>query len=304
MNASTPPPCATINLKLLQTFLLVAEHTSFRKAAERSCRSQSAISAQVRALEEQIGVPLFHRTTRRVRLTAEGLELFDCVSQALGSMDGGLRRLQDAARLQEGRVTLACSPTIAGTRLAKVLAAFGQDHPGIRIQVREQTSADLLDSVRRLEVDFGIGPVTDSREFLFETLLTDPLYALVPQTIARGRQDTITLAELATMPVLLLNQATALRSQLDGALREQGLALDTRYEFAHAQTLVSMACAGLGAAILPSITLPAALDDSVARLRIIQPDLSRRIALVSLPGQSLSPAAARFADYVRARWPH
>ena len=63
-----------VNLKLMHTFLLVAEHSSFCRAAEVSNRSQSAVSMQIKQLEEQVGVALFHRTTRRVELTAEGLD--------------------------------------------------------------------------------------------------------------------------------------------------------------------------------------------------------------------------------------
>ena len=66
-----------VNLKLLQTFLMVGEYASFRIAAEKSFRSQSAVSAQIRQLEEQLGVPLFHRTTRSVRLTEEGHQLLE-----------------------------------------------------------------------------------------------------------------------------------------------------------------------------------------------------------------------------------
>ena len=105
-------PLAHINLKLLQTFLLVAEQSSFRIAAEKSFRSPSAVSAQIRQLEEQLGVPLFHRTTRNVRLTDEGKQLLECAQRALLEVESGLRKIQESADIRRGRVALSCLPRL------------------------------------------------------------------------------------------------------------------------------------------------------------------------------------------------
>ena len=93
-----------INLKLLQTFLLVGEHLSFRVAAEKLFRSQSAISAQIVQLEEQLGVSLFHRTTRNVSLTAEGKQLKEYAERALFEVEVGLRKIKETADVRRGRV--------------------------------------------------------------------------------------------------------------------------------------------------------------------------------------------------------
>ena len=292
-------PLAHVNLKLLQTFMLVGEHSSFRTAAEKSLRSQSAVSAQIRQLEEQLGVSLFHRTTRSVRLTEEGLQLFECARRALLEVDSGLRKIQESADVRRGRVSLSCSPTIAETRLARVLAAFEQDYPGIEVHVRELTSAALFDSVRKREVDFGIGPLIETTEFHFEPVLDDPFYALVPKRFVSTTKDTISLATLANMPLLVLNHATALRGMLEATMKERRLTLTTRYEFTQAQTLITMASAGLGAAILPKVALPSRLDASVHALRIVNPPLLRQVAVITVRGQALSPACLRLVQLLR-----
>lgn len=176
-----------VNLKLLQTFLMVGEYSSFRIAAEKSFRSQSAVSAQIRQLEDQLGVPLFHRTTRSVRLTEEGQQLLDCAQRALMEVEQGLRKIRESADIRKGKVSMSCSPTIAETRLARALAAFESEYPGIEVSVRELASEQIFDSVRRREVDFGIGPQIDTSEFHFETLMDDPFYALA-EALARHRQ--------------------------------------------------------------------------------------------------------------------
>jgi DNA-binding transcriptional LysR family regulator len=292
-------PLGNINLKLLQTFLLVGEHSSFRVAADQSFRSQSAVSAQIRHLEEQLGVTLFHRTTRSVRLTAEGQQLLECAQRAIHEVQEGLRRIQESADIRRGRVSLSCSPTIAATRLASVLAAFEHDYPGIEVNVRELTSAALFESIRKAEVDFGIGPVVDASEFDFEPILDEPLYALVPKRFLTTDRRTISLATLANMPLLLLNPATALRALIEEKLHEKQLSTETKYQFTQAQTLISMANAGLGAAILPEVVMPARLDPSTYALRIVNPPLRRSVAVITIRGQALSPASERLVQLLR-----
>lgn len=298
MNASSKS-MPNVNLKLLQAFLLVGEHSSFRTAAEMSFRSTSAVSAQIRQLERQMGVALFHRTTRNVLLTHEGQQLLECGRRALIEVESGLRKIQGTADVRRGRVSFSCSPTVACTRLARVLAAFENDYPGIEAFVRELTSEDLFESVRNRTADFGIGPSIDTGEFDFEPLLEDPFYAIVPKRLVTTNKDTISLPTLANMPLLVLNPATALRGMLDTVLRERKLSYTTRYEFAQAQTLISMVSAGLGAAILPRIALPATIDSSMYALRIVNPSLTRVVSLITAKGQSLSPASHGLAELLK-----
>lgn len=288
-----------VNLKLLNTFLLVGQAQSFRAAADRAHRSGSAVSSQIRKLEEQLGVMLFHRTTRQVRLTAEGEQLLVCVRRVLEDLEMGLQQIQESANMQRGRISLACAPTVAGTLLGGVLAAFEQHYPGIQVSVREITATALFESVRQREVDFGISVVIDSPEFRFQKILTDELCALVPRSRLPRDRKTITLKMLSTMPLLLLEQGTALRKNVEDAMAAQGLVVKTHYQFIQAQTLVSMAEAGLGAAVLPNIVVPAVLHPSVQKLRIVDPPLVRHMAVVTLPGQSLSPAASRLVELLQ-----
>lgn len=294
-----PHATGGVNLKLIQTFLLVAEHCSFRQAADLTHRSQSAVSTQIRQLEEQLGVGLFHRTTRRVWLTSAGEQFLQSARRALQEVESGLRRIKEEADLRRGRISLSCSPTIASTRLPETLAAFEKDYPKITVFVREITSAPLFETIRKGEADFGIGPAVPSPEFNFEPLLDDPLYAVVPRAMLPGRRTTIDLTTLAELPLLLLDTATALRNLLEQTMQERGLVMTTRYEFTQAQTLFAMAAAGLGAAILPEIVLPPAADPSVRVLRIT-PTLCRQVSIITLRGRELSPAAARLAQLCRS----
>jgi DNA-binding transcriptional LysR family regulator len=134
-------------------------------------------------------------------------------------------------------------------------------------------------------------------------VLDDPLFALVPKRFISTAKRSISLATLTNMPLLVLNPATALRGMLEAALKERHLSFNTRYEFTQAQTLISMATAGLGAAILPKVALPSRADPSVHVLRIVNPMLSRQVAVVTMRGQQLSPASVRLVHLLKQLLP-
>jgi DNA-binding transcriptional LysR family regulator len=289
-----------VNLKLMHTFLLVAEHSSFCRAAEVSNRSQSAVSMQIRQLEMQLGVSLFHRTTRRVQLTREGELLLVCARKAVNELQSGLRQIKDAMDIQRGRLTLACEPTLAATRLPEILATFQKSYPGVTANVRELTAAEMLDSIRQQDVDFGIGTrSTNATDFQFQPILLDEIYALIPTSMDVGQRETISLLELSQMPTLLLTGSSAMHGMLDKAQKAAGITLDIKYEVQQVQTQIAMAIAGLGAAILPRIAIPLKPDPRVRAVPIVDPPLVRELCVITLRGQFLSPVAARFVEILQ-----
>ncbi len=291
------------NLKAIQIFVVVAETCSFRKAAEVLHRSQSAVSTHIKLLEEQIGVSLFHRTTRRVQLTAEGQQLLGHAQRAVASLDQGMRQIREAANIQFGHIAMGCVPSIAATVLPGVLAEFQRKRSGIRLELRELASEQLLETVARQDISFGIGPEVDhASDFDFAPICSEPIYALLPQAYWRTDHTAITLAELATLPVVLASASAALRNRLNRELSLRGLEITNSFEVAHVQTMLAFAQAGLGVAILPRIIIPRPLDTTLQALPIIDPVLERKLCLITLKGNSLSPAALELTGLIVNRF--
>ncbi len=291
-----------INLKLLHTFLLVAEHASFRRAAEESNRSQAAVSLQVKSLEEQLGVALFHRTTRRVLLTSEGEHLLLCTRKSLQELEIGLRHIKDAINVTKGHITFACVPTVASTRLPEILLAFHEAHPSITLEVNELSTDGLLENVRRQEVDFAIATmVENATDFHFETIHHERIFAMLPaQFQLRGRRE-ISLAELARFPTMKLSGATGLHDTLSKAISEQGLTMNSPYGFQRTSSQIAMAAAGLAVAILPEMAVPLALQAKLQCLPIVNPALGRVLCIVTLRGRTLSPIASKLVAIIKQR---
>ncbi|RYX91792.1 MAG: LysR family transcriptional regulator [Comamonadaceae bacterium] len=284
-----------INFKLLGAFLAVAENSSFRKAAEQLSVSLPAVSMQVKQLEEQLGMALFQRTTRKVELTREGEKLMISARKAMAELETGLSELQQAADVQQGHLSFGCVPTVAGSRLPAILTEFARKFPGISVRVRELAHPDLLEAVRKREVDFGIGPTAERKgELDFAPIFVDEYAALLPKGYLDGGRAGISLRELAKMPLLTLSSSTLFRSHLDEALHDSGVAADFNYEFTHVSTLVAMAEAGLGIGILPRIAVPR--KTTLKTVRITNPSISRTLAIITIRGHSLSPAAARLVE--------
>lgn len=304
---SHPPldiPIQNVNLRLLQTFMVVAETLSFRVAAEQSRRSTSAISVQIKQLEAQLGMTLLFRTTRAVRLTTAGAELYAGTQRAMHEVRLGLRRLQEAADVKRGSVSVACSPTVASNQMPRILAAFEKDYPGVKVHVRELHALQLFDSVRQGDVDFGVGPkvpMTTEDDLQFEVVLDDPFVAVLRRELAPRRTTRITLKELSGMPLLLQSSAAATRRLFEDVERKTKIKLVSKYECLQVQTLLAMANEGLGVAIVPSSVTSALPLPLTKVLPISDPGMTRQLAIVSIRGRPFTPAAHRLSQLVRER---
>lgn len=284
-----------INFKLLATFLAVAEHSSFRKAAEHLHLSLPAVSMQIKQLEEQLRVALFQRTTRRVELTREGEQLLISARKAMAELETGLLHIQQAAEVQHGHLSFACVPTVAGSRLPLLLTEFACKYPDISVRVRELAYADLMEAVRRREVDFGIGPEPEKKgDFDFAPILVEEYIALLPAGYRDDGRASISLRELARMPLLILSNSSLFHRHLQDAFKRTNLAPELNYEFTHISTLIAMVEAGLGVGILPRMSVPK--KTPLKAVRIHRPAISRTISIITIRGHSLSPAAARLVD--------
>ena len=291
----------SVNLKLLNAFLLVAEHRSFRRAAELSRRSQSALSLQVRELEAQLGASLFHRTTRAVSLTREGEALLPHARRAIAELDAGLRRVQASAAMAGGRVALGCAPHIAVVALPAVIAAFRRAHPDVAISIREALQAEVLEAVRRQELDFGIGPrPANAPSLTFAPLREEAILAVAPMRFAPRGARGIGLAALGALPLIITGGTNSLRAMLEEAAASIGVSFEIRCEVQMPGTAMALAAAGVGIAIVPELALPKERLAGLKLLPITDPPLMREVGIVQLRGNRLSPAVEAFLALLKA----
>ncbi|MDR6266989.1 MULTISPECIES: LysR family transcriptional regulator [Rhodobacterales] len=273
-----------VNLKLLQTFLLAAEHGSFRRAAEESNRSPSAISMQIRDLEEQVGVSLFRRTPQSANLTPIGSMLFEQVSNAMADVQDALDRLSEAAAHRRSHVSIGCAPTLSATRLGNILATFKLRYPRSVVDVKETPPTGALAMLQEQTVELYIGPeVPNMSEFHFEPILQDRFAVCMPAEYDDGA-TTLALADIAQFPLILLDTQTAARGLIDRIVAESDIALNVQYEVQYAYTAVALAAAGLGVAVVPYIAIPMLPKADFRVIPLEDTDAERAVGIITARG--------------------
>lgn len=273
---------SNVNLKLLQTFLLAAEHGSFRRAAEESNRSPSAVSMQIKDLEEQIGVSLFVRTPQSANLTPSGAMLYEQVRSAMAEVQAGLDRLSGVASKRRSHVSIGCAPTLAATRLGNILTTFKLRYPRSVINLKEMPPTGALSLLQDQEVELYVGPeVPNMTEFNFEPILQDRFAVCVPSEFDEGA-EAYSLADLAAFPLILLDRHTAARGLLDRICGD--VTLNIQYEVQYAYTAITLAAAGLGLAVVPGIALPMLPSASFRVVPLTDEGAARAVGIITTRG--------------------
>ena len=163
--------------------MAVAEELHFSRAAVRLHLAQSALSAQIRALEAEIGGPLLIRSTRRVTLTPAGEALLNDARGILAAVDGAVGRARALARGEGGALVIGSLGPAPGGLLAPLLARFGARHPDVRVEIRAFDFNDTVEGLRKRRADlaFVYAPLSEP-DLEWTPLLSEPRVVVVPRT--------------------------------------------------------------------------------------------------------------------------
>ena len=288
--------------KHIEAFLAVARLGHFTRAAAALQVSQPALTTHVRQLEETLGITLFDRNNRRVQLTQAGRDLvapFERLSLDLASI---VKHAHDLAAHRRGVILVAALPSVAAVVLPRVISALAEKHPAIVVRVRDAIAGKVLELVKSGEVDFGIGSlIRPDPEVIEEPLFTDRLCAFARLDHPLARRRSVRLRDLGVHPLILTGQDTSVRQIIERTLEQERLPVRVAQEATYMTTAIGMVRAGLGVAILPESAMAAeAATPGLRMLTIRDPELTRQIGLLRRKERSLSPAAQRLVDLLRA----
>jgi DNA-binding transcriptional LysR family regulator len=241
-----------MELRQLEYFLAVAEEASFTRAAQRVHISQSGVSAQVRALENEIGAELIDRSGRVARLTEAGTVARPYAQMALDAV-ADLREAVDAVKgLIRGRLTVGMVTGCEITPLFAALASFHREHPGIELVLTEERSSYLVAAVRTGEVDIALVGVAGAppEHLEAQVIASEGLVALVPPDHPQAGEAAIPLTELMAYPLVTLPEGTGIRAAFDEACVTAGLIPDVVLVASAPGAVAELASRGLGLAVL------------------------------------------------------
>lgn len=281
------------SLRQLQYLVSLSGHLNFRAAAEACFVTQSTLSAGVKQLESLLGTQLVERHTRAVRLTAAGRE---AVERARALLAGAADLVERAAAAREplsGPLHLGVIPTVAPFLLPRVLPPLRARHPKLKLFLREDLTARLLERLRGGELDLAVIALPyDTAELQVRELFRDEFWFVARQDDPLSRLKAVAIEKLDLAEVVLLEEGHCLREHAIAACGGPTGAGHSRIEATSLPTLLQMVEGGLGVTLLPEMALKAGLLNGTK--------LVARPFSVRVPARTLAlaarPASARTAD--------
>ncbi|MDA8283850.1 MAG: LysR family transcriptional regulator [Actinomycetota bacterium] len=295
-----PRPSSSLTVEQLRTFAVVAELQHVTRAAGALGLTQPAVSHQLKALERKLGLAVFERVGRGVRLTADGRALLPALSSALAA----LRSLEEAAAartgLLEGELTVAASNTIGIYRVPEWSAGFLDRHPGVGLRVRTVNTHEAIGLLREAVVDCALVEGPDAHDGLEELGVgSDELVVVAAVGHPLAARSSVLPADLAVHRYLARERGSgteALAAELLGPAYRAGPVL----ELGQVDAVRAAVLAGLGFAVLPLAAIGDDLDAGrLRRLPTERPALRRTLSALRRPA-SHSPALDAFWAHLAA----
>ncbi len=284
----------------LQTFLEVARHASFSRAAEKRFRTQPAISSQIRALEDDVGAKLFDRSGGKVSLTAAGKAFLKYSQDTLDARQAMLTSLAEMEHVPRGAIVVGANEGTCLYILPEVFADFKKRYPDVSVSIKRADYAMVLESVTDNTVDFGVVslPVKDNR-LTVVLIHQDELVIIAPPHHPLGKMKSAHVADLAKYP-LVLPKAGHTRDALDGLFREHRLKPNYSMELDSSELLKRFVAAGMGVGFIARSNVREDVRAGVlAAISMADAHMRRDLALVFRKDKALSRAALAFIEIAK-----
>ncbi len=281
----------------LETFLEVARHASFSRAAEKRFRTQPAISSQIRSLEEEVGAKLFDRSGGKVSLTAAGKAFQKYVEETLDARKTMLVNLAEMERIPRGEIIVGANEGTCLHILPEVFADFKKQYPDVSVNIKRADYGKILESVIDNSVDFGVVslPVTDNR-LTVVLIHRDELVIIAPPNHPLGKLKSATMADVGSFP-LVVPKAGHTRDALDQLFHDRRMKPNYTMELDSSELLKRFVAAGVGVGFISRSNIQ---EDVRAKALVAIPmadaQVRRDLALVFRKDKALSRAALAFIE--------
>jgi DNA-binding transcriptional LysR family regulator len=280
----------------LRHFVAVVDHGGFTAAAQAVYVSQPALSQAVKELEAELGVALFVRTGRTVKLTAAGTALLEPARQVLRDLQTGQAAVDAVAGLEAGNMTLVSLPTLAADPVAPLVGAFRRRYPGIRIDMAApEDTGELFDLVVSGTCELGVTDAHDIPDALqSHSLGRQSLLLILPPGTDHPDGAVLDLSSLEGTPFVVAPRGTSTFRLLEEGFAAVQRTPSVAVVSTQRDAILPLVLAGAGAALVPESVARTASELGAVTARP-EPPLERAIVLVHRDGP-LSPAAERFTE--------
>ena len=253
----------------LETFLEVARHASFSRAAEKRFRTQPAISSQIRGIEEEVGAKLFDRSGGKVSLTAAGKAFLKYVEDTLDARKAMLVAIAEMERVPRGEIIVGANEGTCLHILPYVFADFKKQYPDVSVNIKRSDYAKILESIIDNSVDFGVVslPVTDNR-LTVVLIHRDELIIIAPPQHPLGKMKSATIADASKFP-LIVPKAGHTRDAIEQLFHERRLKPNFTMELDSSELLKRFVAADVGIGFIARSNVE---EDVRAKVLVAIPD--------------------------------
>ena len=292
-----------MDLMQLEMFVATAELRSVQRASERVFRTQPAVSMAIRKLEEELGSPLFDRSSRgNYQLTATGDVLFSHAKRLLALKDEALTHIKELQSLEDGRVRIGANESAGNYLLPRLIQGFRRKHPKVRVDVTRQNSRQLIHDIRDNMVDLALISFTpDDKDIEATAVMKDELVLIASPDHPVAKKGKINVRDLGNESFIAHTVTSQSRQKVVEAFRSSDTPLRIVMEVAMIETIKKLIAMKLGIAFVPEMSVQDEIQrGELVRIPIDGFQYQRTLWLARRRTDSHSHAAQEFADMVFA----
>ena len=290
-----------VSLRHLEAFVVVATHKSFTEAARRLFISQPALSITIKQLEKSFGVRLFDRTTRTVRLTADGQSLLSKSTHLVDMFYKSMKDFADIAKYRQGNVSISALYSVTRQILPPIMRQFRDMYPNIRVHIRDENMSDIHARIQKNEVDFGIGSSGGplQPDFKYHSVFREKFCVACARGFLPGDIAEISsIFDLKDKDFIAFSSETGVRSILSEQAPLPPNILNPLYTISTTGACEGLLSENFGFTIVPLLVAKTFDVSKIVYLPLADFAAEREIMLVTMESRSLSVAASAMYNLV------
>lgn len=290
-----------MELRQIQYFIEVAKLEHVTEASYALHVAQSAVSRQIFKLESELGVDLFIREGRKVRLTPIGKLFLGHMQQVMQGIEKAKQEIEEYLDPERGKVRIGFPSSLASYLMPTLISAFRERYPLVQFQLQHGSYRELIDTVIKGDINLAlIGPVPQyEKQIKGEPLFLENFVVLLPYGHPLAGESALNLSQLRNEMFVLFPEGFILRDIVVNACKKSGFEPKVSFEGDDMDAIKGLVAAGLGLTLLPEVTLNGSLPDSTVKLPVREPPITRNVGVITPANRELPPTEKLFHDFLK-----
>ncbi|MEC0090867.1 LysR family transcriptional regulator [Paenibacillus macquariensis] len=289
-----------MELRQLEYFVAICKEMHFSRAAENICTTQSNLSQQIKFLENELGLPLFDRIGKRIKLTEAGKIMLEQSQKIFEQVDYAKRAISDLKKMEGGRLDIGILPGDGDLLFDALLIDFHKTYPKLAISVTE--TVDVYEQVLNGTRDLGVTtlPLKPDERISIIPLFHEEFVLAIRSDHPLAKSKALPFEQLQQLKMVMFSSEHQISKVLQSCCDEKGIAIDNSIVSSTLSTLVSLIEQGIGASILPRMLLDYMNNDKIVAVKLLHPTPSQDICILYRTDKFMGQAAKIFIQELQS----